>query len=142
MSFFRNQWMGRPCWYCGQRSATSHDHLTPRDRGGDDSPENLVPACTQCNSRKHTKTLEEFRWHVGFADRTLPKVFWGELAHPLEEWNDDDLERWVDYQVQRRKDLGEQKDDKWAKEQDLKPQRDWLLVYSDSYAKDFAARAM
>lgn len=42
---------GRTCAYCG-RKATTVDHVTPRDHGGTDAPDNLVAACQKCNGQK------------------------------------------------------------------------------------------
>ena len=62
------------CFYCGYPFAPPGsnlrlpleydlvaDYLTPRSRGGTDQRENLVMACVLCNSKKGTRTLEEFR---------------------------------------------------------------------------------
>lgn len=43
---------GRQCRYCGAPAAAM-DHVWPRARGGDDHPNNLVPACRDCNSAKN-----------------------------------------------------------------------------------------
>jgi 5-methylcytosine-specific restriction endonuclease McrA len=40
------------CQYCGARSKLTIDHIVPRSRGGDDSWENLVVACSSCNTKK------------------------------------------------------------------------------------------
>jgi len=37
------------------------DHRIPLSRGGRHEIENITPACKPCNSRKHTRTEEEFR---------------------------------------------------------------------------------
>lgn len=55
---------GRYCRYCGTHERDlgerlALDHVIPRSRGGTDDPENLVPACRSCNSRKGAKTPEE-----------------------------------------------------------------------------------
>lgn len=50
---------GGLCAYCGE-AADTMDHVIPLSRGGEHSPDNLVPACRDCNFRKHTKTGEEF----------------------------------------------------------------------------------
>lgn len=39
------------CAYCGA-AATTRDHVIPLARGGDDSIENIVPACLPCNAKK------------------------------------------------------------------------------------------
>lgn len=46
------------CQYCGD-DADTVDHITPRSKGGDHSPENLVAACRSCNSRKKDRTPGE-----------------------------------------------------------------------------------
>jgi 5-methylcytosine-specific restriction endonuclease McrA len=37
------------CYWCGQRSATTADHLRAVAEGGGHEFENLVPACERCN---------------------------------------------------------------------------------------------
>ena len=50
------------CQYCGHQSHDlTLDHVVPRHRGGGHTWENLVAACTSCNHRKGSKTLEEAR---------------------------------------------------------------------------------
>lgn len=48
------------CIYCRQvfppdfsGKGLTLDHVIPRSKGGDNSPGNLVTACTRCNSRRH-----------------------------------------------------------------------------------------
>ncbi len=47
------------CAYCGD-TATTIDHVIPVKHGGGSIRGNLLPACSTCNSRKRTKSLEEF----------------------------------------------------------------------------------
>ena len=42
------------CHWCGAPARTV-DHLVERDRGGSDDPDNLVAACTRCNSSRGAK---------------------------------------------------------------------------------------
>lgn len=49
------------CAYCGEQRPLTADHATPLSRGGSNDITNILPACGSCNSRKHTKTAEEFR---------------------------------------------------------------------------------
>lgn len=50
------------CQYCGRKSGMmTTDHIIPKANGGDDSWENLVCACLECNNRKGNKTLMESR---------------------------------------------------------------------------------
>lgn len=62
------------CWYCGQpwdrlkesmHAATVNgitwDHIIPRHLGGQDTYDNLIPACFQCNSHKKTRSLQQYR---------------------------------------------------------------------------------
>jgi len=48
------------CAYCGRSDLQlTIDHIVPKARGGDDSWENLISACTRCNNRKGDRTPEE-----------------------------------------------------------------------------------
>lgn len=48
------------CQYCGKKTHDiTIDHIIPRSRGGYDAWENLVAACTKCNSQKGCRTPEE-----------------------------------------------------------------------------------
>lgn len=47
------------CAYCGGE-ATAIDHIIPRDKGGEDVADNLVPCCKSCNSSKKDKDLADF----------------------------------------------------------------------------------
>ncbi|HAM42100.1 MAG TPA: hypothetical protein DCP69_12435 [Candidatus Omnitrophica bacterium] len=62
------------CAYCLCKRPLTRDHVVPLTLGGSDSIENILPACQQCNSRKHTKTPDEFaEWMVGAVARTAPR---------------------------------------------------------------------
>jgi CRISPR/Cas system Type II protein with McrA/HNH and RuvC-like nuclease domain len=46
--------------YCGSLQNLSTDHLIPKNKGGDDSADNLVLACESCNSSRGDKGI--FEW--------------------------------------------------------------------------------
>ena len=49
------------CQYCGKRDPGGEvDHVLPLSRGGNDTLENLVWACQECNRRKGDKTPREW----------------------------------------------------------------------------------
>lgn len=53
---------GFKCAYCGRSDIQlTIDHILPRARGGSDSWENLICACTSCNNRKGDRTPVEAR---------------------------------------------------------------------------------
>ena len=68
------------CYYCGRKLITptmsgydayapnefTIDHLTPRCKGGTSTPDNLAPACRQCNVIKRGKTVEEYREYLAW----------------------------------------------------------------------------
>lgn len=52
---------GHKCYYCGVESfRLTQDHKVPLSRGGAHSALNIVPACRSCNSKKGTRSAEEF----------------------------------------------------------------------------------
>lgn len=59
------------CIYCQSTSAEAWDHVMPRSRGGSDTAENLVPACSTCNLVKGAKTPEEW-WASRSRSRSEP----------------------------------------------------------------------
>ncbi len=47
------------CQYCGKKGGQmTTDHIIPKAMGGEDSWENLVCACVECNNRKGNRTLQ------------------------------------------------------------------------------------
>ncbi|GJN24640.1 hypothetical protein PR202_gb12393 [Eleusine coracana subsp. coracana] len=50
---------GFTCQYCSSGENLTIDHVIPISRGGKWEWENLVTACSRCNSRKGQKTLEQ-----------------------------------------------------------------------------------
>jgi hypothetical protein len=55
------------CAYCGKQLDPERfhtDHIVAKKRGGGNRGDNLIAACTTCNSNKRDKSIEEFRlWH-------------------------------------------------------------------------------
>ena len=53
------------CAYCGEKeSKLNQEHVIPLSKGGYYTKQNIIPACTYCNSSKHNKDLEE--WYPKF----------------------------------------------------------------------------
>ena len=55
------------CFFC-ECDLTNYkaiEHLTPLSKGGDNQKYNLVYSCKGCNSKKRSKTLEEFAIQTG-----------------------------------------------------------------------------
>lgn len=52
---------GDACWWCGAEGvALTLDHVVPLSLGGWHSQGNVVPACSECNTRKSNLPLEEW----------------------------------------------------------------------------------
>ena len=47
------------CRYCGSHKNLTADHVFPESRGGEAIFDNLVTACSDCNTRKGARTPEE-----------------------------------------------------------------------------------
>jgi len=56
----REHELPKECVFCGSRSELTTDHLVPRNRGGDNSTENVVLACHSCNIKRSDKGI--FEW--------------------------------------------------------------------------------
>ena len=53
------------CAYCGGNGPLKIEHRIPLSRGGTNSIDNILPACRNCNTRKHRLTDDEFRQRLG-----------------------------------------------------------------------------
>ena len=78
------------CQYCGARSRLTIDHVIPRSKGGEDSWENLVVACSSCNTKKGNILLE----HTGMKLARKPKAPVNKMIFDLEKTN---VEEWRQY---------------------------------------------
>jgi hypothetical protein len=58
-SIYKSILLSGPCVYCGI-IATTVDHITPLNRGGNEVESNLVQCCKYCNSSKSDKLLTEW----------------------------------------------------------------------------------
>ncbi len=56
----RERELPHECVFCESKLDLTTDHLIPRNRGGDDSADNLVLACKFCNSARGDKGI--FEW--------------------------------------------------------------------------------
>lgn len=56
----REQELKKECVFCGSTENLSTDHLIPKNRGGNDSADNLVLSCKSCNSSRGDKGI--FEW--------------------------------------------------------------------------------
>lgn len=62
---------GYKCVYCGRGDLPlTVDHVLPKARGGTDSWENLVCACTVCNNRKGDRTPQEANMNLPYKPAT------------------------------------------------------------------------
>lgn len=87
-----DHWDNECAYGCGRR-ASSIDHILPRSRGGTNRADNLVPACSTCNSSKLDREWMSWvaRGMLERGDPWLPLIDAAEWA--LTEWWDLDL--WV-----------------------------------------------
>lgn len=86
------------CFYCGRQFyLLTKDHKHSRARGGADLPENIVPACHRCNTRKNVRTVEEYWPSIDHAAREEALAAPARSLRELQE-------AW--YQKQRRASIG------------------------------------
>lgn len=78
------------CQYCGSTKSLTIDHIIPRSRGGKDTWENLVVACSPCNVRKGDKMLE----HTGMKLSSTPKA---PISKVLIDLTDSKVPEWQEF---------------------------------------------
>jgi 5-methylcytosine-specific restriction endonuclease McrA len=80
------------CQFCGRGDLPlTVDHVVPLSRGGEDTWENLVCACVECNNRKGDRTPEEARMPLRRTPRRPNHVTF--IRHFVEALD----ERWKPY---------------------------------------------
>lgn len=50
------------CCYCGEKRKLTQEHFIPVSKGGDMSVNNIIPACSRCNSSKNNSDF--FEWYI------------------------------------------------------------------------------
>ena len=55
---------GFQCQYCGNKKDLTFDHVIPTSRGGRTNWRNVVAACSRCNVKKGSKSLQEAGMHL------------------------------------------------------------------------------
>ena len=64
------------CQYCAKQTAPlTLDHIVPKNKGGKDSWENLVAACSKCNTRKGDTLLKHMDMKLLKKPRKPSKLF-------------------------------------------------------------------
>jgi len=61
---------GDKCFYCGSKAEEYH-HIVPRHMGGDNRLENIVPMCSECHKKAHSK--RSYRPHEKWGRKEIPK---------------------------------------------------------------------
>lgn len=56
----KEQELPKECVFCGVKDKLQMDHLIPRNRGGNDSADNMVWSCQSCNASRRDKGI--FVW--------------------------------------------------------------------------------
>jgi 5-methylcytosine-specific restriction endonuclease McrA len=78
------------CQYCGAKTRLTIDHVIPRCRGGQDTWENLVVACSTCNTKKGNTLLEQ----TGMKLARNPMAPYNKMQFTL---NDCRIPEWQEY---------------------------------------------
>lgn len=87
---------GFKCGYCGKKGSQSTltlDHVFPKSRGGQDTPENLAAACKVCNNKKADRTPEEAKMPLLINPKPLNLSVSRIMAHAWVEKHPE----WADY---------------------------------------------
>tara|TARA_R100000081_G_scaffold33977_1_gene15618 strand:+ start:220 stop:690 length:471 start_codon:yes stop_codon:yes gene_type:complete len=74
------------CQYCGATKHLTIDHVIPKSKGGEDTWENLVVACSSCNVKKGDKLLEQTNMKL----QRTPRAPVSKVLMDLENSNQDE----------------------------------------------------
>lgn len=86
---------GFECVYCGSKKELTFDHVIPRSMGGKTNWENIVAACTSCNSKKGGRTPKQANMPLKFEPRR-PNIY--ELQEMAKYFSPKNLHKsWLDY---------------------------------------------
>lgn len=53
-------YFGNKCCYCGKQLPLSQEHFIPVTKGGSYSEDNIIPACTSCNTSKRDRLFSDW----------------------------------------------------------------------------------
>jgi 5-methylcytosine-specific restriction endonuclease McrA len=81
---------GHKCQYCGSTRRLTIDHVLARSRGGGNTWDNLVVACSSCNTKKGDKLLEQ----TGMKLAKKPKAPFNKASFTAEY---DGTDEWREY---------------------------------------------
>ncbi len=77
------------CQYCGATKKLTIDHIIPKSRGGEDTWENMVVACSSCNAKKGNTLLEQTGMKLSRpAKRPVSKMILSLHKSSVTEWKD------------------------------------------------------
>jgi hypothetical protein len=78
------------CQYCGSVKKLTIDHVIPKSKGGGDTWENMVVACSSCNAKKGDRLLE----HTGMKLAKQPRSPANKILLSLHKSN---VNEWKEY---------------------------------------------
>lgn len=81
---------GHKCQYCGSTRSLTIDHVVPKSKGGGDTWDNMVVACSTCNTKKANRYLEQ----TGMRLARKPQVPYNKVVILL---NDTCIQEWQQY---------------------------------------------
>jgi 5-methylcytosine-specific restriction endonuclease McrA len=81
---------GHKCQYCGATRKLTIDHVLPKSKGGQDTWQNLVVACSRCNTLKSDKLLE----HTGMRLLRKPAAPISKITFTISQTNDPEWQQY------------------------------------------------
>ena len=80
-TFTPNHWQqclthfNHQCAYCGSTESLEQEHVIPVSRGGQYTPDNIIPACRSCNASKNNKIMQDwFTQHESYSVERMANI--------------------------------------------------------------------